>query len=390
MSDLRTTLVEAYLPRPVTPEVRALRQRLCEFIRRNEARMFDVSDPRAGRVRAMLGWDDETMSAFIDSPLLCHSSPHAAMNSFPPMLAFPWMLGRAAALAEQKHGAPAVHFRTQCTHHDFNDTFAKPHAWWHRGLDGSIVKTHLFPRVKMKYHPILSKPVPDLGATPIHELDRAAVELASLATTYAGFCVIYRNHLERVCGFHGDGRLFEVPIDLLNRFTIEDVGLLGWFDRIERAGMHLRLVVPDAPMRQLTREEAERIAERAVPWPEQAIIAPNMVNFTQFYRFGLSLMFGGRAMAAYVPDMNEKIGAFSTQLEGWSCLAPAFVPFTHIPFVDVLGIQTEAELCQKEYGIATSLPLVASAFGPEVGTALEVLLDSAYEDVLYDATLIKA
>lgn len=389
MSDLHDKLVESYRPRPVTPQVRALRQRLCTFIRRHEARVFDVSHPRAGEVRAMLGWDDETMSAFIDSPLLCHSSPHAAMNSFPPMLAFPWLLGRAAALAEAEHGAPAVHVRTQCTHHDFNDTFAKPHAWWHRGLDGEIVKTHLFARVKMKYHPILCKPVPDLSATPMHEVDRAAVELASLATGYAGFCVIYRNHLERACGFHIERRLFEVPIDLLNRFTIEDVGLLGWYDRIDLAEMHLRLVVQDAPMRRLSRAEAESMAERAQPWPEQAIIAPNMVNFTQFYRFGLSLMFGGRAMAAYVPDMNEKIRVFSSELEGWDAEAPAFVPFTHVPFVDILGIQEEAELCQKEYGIATSLPLVASAFGPQVGTALEVLLGTEYGE-LYDATLIKA
>src|SRR5579883_418058 len=331
MTDLRTTLAEAFVPRPVAPEVRALRERLCAFVRRHEARVFDVSHPRADEVRGMLGWDDETMAAFIDSPLLCHSSPHAAMNSFPPMLAFPWMLGRAVRLAEEKHGVPAVHLRTQCTNHDFNDTFAKPHAWWHRSPDGEVVKTHLFARVPIKYHPILSKAAPDLAGIPLHEVDRAAVELAALGTNYANFCVIYRNHLERLAGFHVERRLLEVPIDLLNRFTIQDVGLLEWFDVIDRAEMHLRLVVPDGPMVRLSRAEAERIARHGEPWLEQAVIAPNMVNFTQFYRLGLSLMFGGKAMAAYVPEMNEKIKVFSSGLDGWTRDAPAFVPFTGIP-----------------------------------------------------------
>jgi hypothetical protein len=387
MTDLRTTLAEAFVPRPVAPEVRALRERLCAFVRRHEARVFDVSHPRADEVRGMLGWDDETMAAFIDSPLLCHSSPHAAMNSFPPMLAFPWMLGRAVRLAEEKHGVPAVHLRTQCTHHDFNDTFAKPHAWWHRSPDGEVVKTHLFARVPIKYHPILSKAAPDLAGIPLHEVDQAAVELAALGTNYANFCVIYRNHLERLAGFHVERRLLEVPIDLLNRFTIQDVGLLEWFDVIDRAEMHLRLVVPDGPMVRLSRAEAERIAQHGEPWLEQAVIAPNMVNFTQFYRLGLSLMFGGKAMAAYVPEMNEKIKVFSSGLDGWTRDAPAFVPFTGIPFVDVLGIHEEAARCQKEYGIATSLPLVASALGPGVGEALDALLDRSYGE-LFDKNLI--
>jgi hypothetical protein len=387
MPDLRRILVDAYAPRPVEPDVRALRERLCEFVRRNEAHVFDVSHAKADRVRSMLGWDDETLAAFVDSPLVCHSSPHAAMNSFPPMLAFPWILGRAAALAEEKHGAPAVHLRTQCTHHDFNDTFAKPHAWWHRGPDGEVVKTHLFARVPIKYHPILAKAAPRLADVVMDPVDRAAVELAELGTTYANFCVIYRNHLERVAGFHVERRLVEIPIDLLNRFTVQDVGLLPWFDVIDRADMGLRLVVADAPMETLSRAEAERIADRGEPWLKQAVIAPNMVNFTQFYRLGLSLMLGGRAMAAYVPDMNEKIRAFSSGLDGWRCEAPAFVPFTGIPFVDLLSIQDEAALCQKEYGIATSLPLVVSTFGPRVAPMLETLLDQDY-GTLYDESLI--
>jgi hypothetical protein len=63
------------------------------------------------------------------------------------------------------------------------------------------------------------------------------------------------------------------------------------------------------------------------------------------------------------------------------------VPFTGIPFVDVLGIHEEAARCQKEYGIATSLPLVASALGPGVGEALDALLDRSYGE-LFDKNLI--
>jgi hypothetical protein len=387
MADLSATLAEAFRPSPVTPEVRSRRERLCDFIRRHESRVYDVSHPRASAVRELLGWDDETMANFVESPLLCHSSPHTSMNSFAPMLAFPWVLASAVRAAESRHGVVAVHARTQCTHHDFNDTFSKPHAWWHRDAAGEVVKTHVFARVPIKYHPVLSKRVPRFDSTPLDPVDRAALDLAELATNYAYFCVIYRMYLERTANFHAEHRIIEIPIDLLNRFTIGELGLLRWYDLLADFGLSLRIERDDAPLDTLTRTEAESLAESAQPWPERAVIAPNTINFAQFYLLGLALMVGGRRMAGYVPDMNREIQTFTARVEGWRVEPPAFLPFTSIPFAEVLGLADEAARCQRDFGFSTSLPLVAAGLGGEAGIRLQALLDLDYRS-LCDLSLV--
>lgn len=387
MSDLACTLADAFQPRPPSPEVRALRERLCTFIRVHEARVFDVGHPRAPEVRTLLGWDDETMTTFTESSLLCQSSPHAAMNLFPPTLAFPWILGSAVRLAEQRHKMPAIHVRTACTHHDFDDTFAKPHAWWHRTADGEVVKTHLFTRQPIKYHPMLSKAPPTIETDSLHYTDRDAIELARLGTNYGYFCVIYRAYLERLAGFHQPHRLIEAPIDLLNRFTIAETGLLAWYDALADAGLRLRLEVADAPLAELTRESAAELARTAEPWPARAVIAPNPVNFAQFYRLGLSFMLGARAMAAYVPDMNVKITKLVTPWPGWACEPPAFLPFTRVPFVTLLGLDDEAARCERAWGISTSLPLIVSALGREVSARLAPMLAMDYGE-LFDPAAV--
>jgi hypothetical protein len=382
MTTLRKVLVDAFQPRPVPASVRARRLRLCEFIRRNEHRVYDVDAPDATTVRALLGWDDETMSAFVDSPLLCNSSPHAAMNSFPPMLAFPWVLRTAVGLAEERHGVPAVHVRTQCTHHDFGDTFSRPHAWWHRAPSGEVVKTRVFTRQPIKFHPVLGKPAPRL-TEPMLDVDRQAVDLAELGTDYATFCVIYRAFLERHADLHAPHRTIELPIDLLNRFTIAETGLLRWFDLIADAGMTLRVARPDAPLVELSRAEAEDIAAADDPWPA-AIVGSNMINFAQFYLLGLSLKLGGRSMAVYVPEMNEKITGFLATVPGWDCEPPEFLPFTSIPVSDMLGLQDEAVVCQEKYGFPTSLPLILGDGDKTAGAAMAPLADADY-DTLYRA-----
>jgi hypothetical protein len=391
VTELRQVLTESFQPRPVTAEVRALRERLCEFLRTHEARVYDVSHSRAGEVRTLLGWDDETMAAFIDSPLACQSSPHAAMNSFAPMLAFPWLLGRAVELAQERHGVPAVHLRTQCTHQDFDDTFAKPAVWWHRAPDGEVVKSHLFVRRRMNHHPILSKPAPRLDPATLHPVDRDAVKLAELGTNYAYYAVIYRAFAERVAGFHVPHRTLELPIDVLNRFTVREEGLLPWVDKLDAAGLKLRVQRPDAPLGELDRDTARELAATLTPdesWLGPAVIAPNRMNFAQFYRFGLSLMVGARAMAAYVPEMNLEIGKFTAGLDGWTREPPTFLPFTRLPFAELLGVEQEAARCQAEWGVSTSLSLVATAAGARVAEALEPMLALDYAE-LFDRSLVR-
>ncbi|HEY1618252.1 MAG TPA: hypothetical protein VGG25_11565 [Streptosporangiaceae bacterium] len=394
MTSLSQVLAECFQPRPVLPEVRARRERLCAFARRHEARLFDVTHPRAAEVRALLGWDDETMAAFIDSPLLCHSSPHASMNSFPPMMAFPWIFARAIDQAQRQHGVPAVHVRNQCTHHDFNDTFSKPHAWWHRGPGGEVVKTKVFTRLPIKYHPMLSKAAPRLSGEPMRDTDSAAIALAELGTNYASYCVIYRMYLERLAGFHMDNRVIEFPIDLLNRFTIGEIGMLPWFALMDGAALALRQELDNAPMERLSEDGAreldrylreQRDSGQDSPWLERAVIAPNMINFSQFYLLGLSLMLGGRAMAGYVPEMNATIEKLTSGIEGWQSEPPAFLPVTTVPVAELLGLGEEAARSQAEYGISTTLSLVASARGAGAGPGLDPLLAGDYRDLYPDS-----
>jgi hypothetical protein len=378
VTDLREVVVQALQRRPVTSDVRSRRQRLCEFIRAHEARVYDVRHPRAGEVRDLLGWDDETMAAFISSPLLCHSSPHAAMNSFPPTFAYSWILGRAVRLARQRHGSTAVHVRTQCTHNDFYDTFTKPHAWWHRAPDGAIVKSHLFARRPIKDHPVLSKPAPALDHRSLHPVDRAAVELASLAANYAYYCVIYGLHLERTLDFHVPHRFIEIPIDLLNRFTIAESGLVPWFDAVAAAGQSLRVERDNAPMAILTRPEAELLASSAIRWLEPAVVGSNQVNIAQVYLLGVSLMIGGPKMARYIPQLNPWIAEFAAEIAGCACKQPELVPVTRVPVAELLGLDREAADSLREWGISTSLSLVASAERDRAAVMLEPLLTMDY------------
>lgn len=386
MTELAQVLAEALEPRPVSPEVRARRQRLCAFLERAEPHVLDLTHPHADTVRRLLGWDPQTKAAFVESPLLCHSSPHAALNSFPPMMAFPWLLGRAARLAEASHRVPAVHVRTQCTHHNFNDTFTKPHAWWHRSPTGEIAKTAVHSRRAGKHVSVLARPRPDLSEVPMTELDAEAVAVAGATRDFGWFSVVYRVFLERHAGMHVPHRLIEVPIDLLNRFTISELGLLPWFDLLDAADLRLRRLQPDGTLAPLDRDQARAVADELAAaedhWPDRALLAPNPINFAQFYLFGLSLMVGGRAMADYVPEMNVEIGKFAASVPGWDCVPPAFLPFKRLPVAEVVGLAEEAEQCRARYGFDTALSLVVSAAGTGTAAALDTgLLGLDYADL---------
>jgi hypothetical protein len=384
--DLKETLIRAHTPHPVTAEIRSRRQELCEYIRAHEARVFDVAHPQAGTVRALLGWDDEAMSAFIASPLVCNSSPHTGMNTFPPTFAYVWIMCRAVQLAEQRHGVPAVHLRTKCTHHNFYDTYSKPHAWWRRAPDGSVVKTQIFARRPISDHPVFSQPVPKLDHGSLHPVDRTAVELAELGTNYAHYCMIYEAVVERAMGFHVPHRTVELPIDLLNRFTIAQTGLLRWFDTMTGAGQPLRLERPNASMTVLTRADAAALADTGEAWLRRAVIAPNRMNIAQFYRLGLSLMIGGPKMAGYIPEMNDWIAGFAGESDSWTCEPPSFVPVTSPPVVELLGLTEEALYCEREWGVSIALSPVATALGEQAAELLEPMLAMDYAD-LFDFSL---
>jgi hypothetical protein len=241
---------------------------------------------------------------------------------------------------------------------------------------------------------MLSKAAPRLSGEPMLDTDSAAIALAELGTNYASYCVIYRMYLERLAGFHVDNRVIEFPIDLLNRFTIGEIGMQPWFTLMDGAGLALRQELDNAPMERLSEDGAreldrylreQRDAGQDSPWLERAVIAPNMINFSQFYLLGLSLMLGGRAMAGYVPEMNATIEKLTSGIEGWRSEPPAFLPVTTVPVAELLGLGEEAARSQAEYGISTTLSLVASARGAAVGPGLDPLLAGDYRDLYPDS-----
>ena len=158
--------------------------------------------------------------------------------------------------------------------------------------------------------------------------------------------------------------------------------MIPWFDLVEGDGLHLRVEQVNAPMVPMSRDDAEELACSCETWLTRAVIAPNMINFSQVYALGLSLMLGGSSMAVYIPDMNVRIAKFISGLTGWGWNPPAFLPFTNVPVASVLGMEDEAARCQVEYGFPTSLPLVASAVGEDVAAKLDALLKFDYR-VLY-------
>src|SRR6266536_866067 len=307
------------------------------------------------------------------------------MNSFPPMLAFPWILGRAIRRAEATYGVVAVHVRTQCTHHNLSDAFSKPYAWWHRNLAGEVVKTSIFSRKRaLKHDAVLFKETPSLIGEALHRTDHDALELAQ---NYAYFSIIYRMHLERIAGFHMPHRAVEIPIDLLNRFMINETGLLQWFDLIAASGTSLRIERPDGRLSKMTRHDAESAARLGEDRFQLAVIATNTVNIFQAYLLGISLMLGGRRMAKYVPGMNRDIQKFALHRDEWKYHEPAFLPFTAIPVSEALKLVDEADRCQAEFGFRTSLPLVASAWEGQAAARLDSLLSMDFK-LLFDEDLV--
>jgi hypothetical protein len=199
--------------------------------------------------------------------------------------------------------------------------------------------------------------------------------------------MIYDAVVERAMGFHLPHRTVELPIDLLNRFTIAQTGLLPWFDMMAGADQPLRVERPNASMSILTRAEAETLATTGEEWLSRAVIGTNRVNIAQFYRLGLALMIGGPKMAVYIPEMNGWINSFAGESDNWTCERPSFMPVTEDPVVELLGIAEEAARCEREWGISTALSPVATTFGERAADLLEPMLAMDYAE-LFDFSLV--
>lgn len=352
----------------VRAQERRRRQRLGEFLRRVEPTVHKASGGTREEIRSLLGWDDASLHAFVEADVVVHTSPHASMNAFEPMFAFPWLVATLASSLPKP--SRAVHLRTVVTHNNLGDLRWRPYAWWHRTRDGSVVKTTLFTRSsKLRHHVLLAKPVPRFDLSACVSMDCEAIALASHAHNYAYFCTIYRSFVERCAGLHGSLPMVEAPIDLLNAFSLHEDGVELWASTLAHFGMTFRttdaagrLVAVDPPA--LTQLPGA---------PTQLLLCPNAINLAQAQLLGLSLTIGAERMSEYVPQAADLIGRFVERL-GFPNRPPRFVGFTDVPIADVLEHDTATIARLATDGLRGSLPVGAADIGARVAANLERLL----------------
>ncbi len=368
---------------PPAAELRRERERLCAFLREREDEVFTAPDLGLRQeLRLLLGWDDDTFTAFVASPLLTHSSPHTGLNLFAPMMSFAWVQRSLQEISTPYLASGrAVHLRTLVMHNNLGDLRYRPYAWWRRERGGRLAKTVFFSRGHAQRRKVLlALPAPEVDPAGCCESDRAAVALARHGRGYAYFALLYRRHIERQAGFHLPGASLDVPLNLLAGFTFRRHDPAAWAAASEAvAGRSLRAVSPEG---ELTRLSAQDLSAWAGGCPELErlrVVMPNFAAFAQIYRLGVSVLVGAEKMARYVAPMNAEIAALLAAV-GESAPAPRLIPITRFPVSEAAPLDepTRAELGRA--GLTHSLPLAVADFGAGLSERFAVLLDRSYRE----------
>jgi hypothetical protein len=363
-------------------EVRRTRERLCEFIRAVEGEAFVAdNDATRAQLRRLLGWDDEAFAAFITSPLLTHSSPHAGMNAFPPMLAYPWIQRCIQTLAGLSGPGRPVHIRTLVMHNNLGDLRWRPYAWWHRSPSGAIVKTAFFSRSHAaRRQVLLAQPPPQIDDADCLPCDRAALALARHARNHAWFAALYRMQIERLAGFHSPHGTVEVPLNILNAFTFTEESLERWVALAEETPeRRVRKIDAGGELADLARDEAATYAAHIRELGRYPIVCTNAQNFAQVYRLGITTMIGAELMARYVVPMNEDIRALFERI-GWSHPFPEFIPITRMPEEITAPADEPSWRALRASGIKGALSICVADHREAVAARLDPLLSRPYAE----------
>jgi hypothetical protein len=359
----------------VSGEERLRRQRLGEFLRRVEPTVHSATGVDRERLRSLLGWDDESLHAFVAADVVIHTSPHASMNAFEPAFAFPWLAARLAS--SPLAPSAGVHLRTPVTHNNLGDLRWRPYAWWHRSSEGAVVKTRIFSRNAKSRHDVLfSKAPPRLSSSSLGSVDREAVRLAGHAGDYAGFCLLYRSAIERHAGLHGERPLIEVPLGLLNAFTIREEGIVRWRETLAEFGMSFRATDANGSLVEVPPDAVEDAVRAG-----RSLLCPNAINLAQVHLLGISCMIGAEQMAKYVPETADLIDRFVERL-GLGCHQPELVSLTDAPIAAALGHDAETIARLAEDGLRGSLSVGAVDIGSRVAVNLDCLVGAEHAELL--------
>ncbi|WP_030061722.1 MULTISPECIES: hypothetical protein [Streptomyces] len=363
--------------RPAGPpgaEVRHRRRQLADFVRAAEPRVHRAPAADRERMRRLLGWDDESLHRFVSSPMVVHTSTHASLNAYAPMLTFPWY---ALRLISQATGSAdgGTHLRTLLTHNNVTDHRWKPNSWWRCDRHGRLVRTQvLSQRPRFRHQILLTQPVPEITADDLAPTDTEALELARHATNFAYFAMIYRISLERQLGLHVPGGTVEVPIDMMNTFSLTTGDYDGWVDTLYTGGYGLRGIGADNKLQDLPRESAAALAPPEALDLRSTLICPNYMNLGHSYRMSVSATIGADRMTAYEAEMGEVLSRFFRTL-GEEFDRPQFlgVSRTEIDQLAPLPDQLVADLA--DLGGQPSFPLYAATYGERLVPALDAALE---------------
>lgn len=370
---------------PPNVDERRRREDLASFLRTVEPRVFQATGDTRDEIRSLLGWDDESLEAFVSSEMIVHSATHVSMNAFAPMLTFPWVCQRLLARASQGTDiAHPVHLRTQVTHNNLSDSRWKPHVWWRVTDRDELVRTQLFSRGPQFEHRILvSQPPPRLPAD-LAAPDTDAAALAAHATNYAYSAMIHRMAVERHAGLHAPYPAVEIPIDLLNLYTLytlPDDAISAWSQAMRDTDNPLRSLADDDEL-----HEVESLAAVMTPPADPAdtrttLISTNFLNVGYAYRLGLSVTMGAEKMTAYLAEMNGVITDFLARV-GEKCRIPQFLGVSRFDIETLAPVPPEwSEEVRRKQG-KLSLPLFVARHGTAFGDLLDVALDRPLAEVV--------
>ena len=350
---------------PPSPETRRRRERLVAFLREVEPRVLgEAAGPEARRA---LGWDDESLAAFVESDLVVHSSPHASMNAFAPMFAFPWVCRTIGVSSDARR---PVHLRTQITHNNVSDTRWRPYAWWHREPGGAVGRISFFRRTPQRRQVLLAQPVPSIPLDECDAEDAAAVAVAEGATNFASFCLVYRSLVERRAGIDWPGRTVEVPAEVLTAFLLREEG-------IELAA---KIAGPvELSVRAIEHGELVEVgpAEVGAHDPDRLVL-PIAALMAGVYRLGADVVVGAEKMAAYLPEANEAADRILGRENGDH---PPLVSIARLPGVaELLPLDAPSLARLEETGAAPSLPIWAADYGTDVARRLDTLLGRPWKE----------
>ncbi|MEV8021316.1 hypothetical protein AB0O76_34275 [Streptomyces sp. NPDC086554] len=327
-------------------------------------------------MRTLLGWNDEALHRFVNSPMIVHSSTHVSMNAFAPMVAFPWFCLRLLTHATgDPQGGGGTHLRTQLTHNNLTDNRWKPHVWWRLGAHGRLARTQLFSRQPRYAHQVLvALGVPDTPRDDLAPSDARALRLARHATTFAYFAMMYRMGLEREVGLHLADGTVEIPVDLMNAFSLREGEFLRWHRAIYRQGLFLRRIGEDRRLHPLSADEAATLGPGDPLRPETTLICPNHVNLGHAHRMGVSATIGADRMASYEQEMTGVLAAFLAEL-GESHAPPQFLGVAGLDLDRLLPLPERLRDELAAEGGKASLPLYAAFHGGQLVPLLDVAFD---------------